>query len=100
MDNLKFNVDGSARGNPGPAGIRGVLRDSKGKVLFVLVSLFCLGFLFTCPALFCLGILLPGVALFSFWVFWVCCGRFCLLVEVWECDGLSKCQKMKPFILF
>ena len=34
MDNdLFFNVDGSARGNPGDAGIGGVLRDSTGKVL-------------------------------------------------------------------
>ncbi|KAK1549737.1 hypothetical protein Q3G72_006906 [Acer saccharum] len=30
---LKFNVDGSALGKPGPARIGGVLRDSKGKVL-------------------------------------------------------------------
>ena len=30
---LKFNVDGSARGSPGQAGIGGVLRDSGGKVL-------------------------------------------------------------------
>ncbi|KAK3211007.1 hypothetical protein Dsin_015713 [Dipteronia sinensis] len=30
---LKFNVDGSVRGKPGPAGIGGVLRDSNGKVL-------------------------------------------------------------------
>ncbi|KAK3189252.1 hypothetical protein Dsin_028813 [Dipteronia sinensis] len=30
---LKFNVDGSSRGKPGPAGIRGVLRNSEGKIL-------------------------------------------------------------------
>ncbi|KAK3219243.1 hypothetical protein Dsin_013213 [Dipteronia sinensis] len=30
---LKFNVDGSARGNPGNAGIGGVLIDNTGKVL-------------------------------------------------------------------
>ncbi|KAK3219103.1 hypothetical protein Dsin_013073 [Dipteronia sinensis] len=30
---LKFNIDGSKLGKPGPAGIRGVLRDSSGKVL-------------------------------------------------------------------
>ncbi|KAK3175707.1 hypothetical protein Dsin_032594, partial [Dipteronia sinensis] len=30
---LKFNVDGFALGKPRPAGIRGVLRDSSGKVL-------------------------------------------------------------------
>ncbi|KAK3219249.1 hypothetical protein Dsin_013219 [Dipteronia sinensis] len=36
---LKFNVDGSVRGNLGPAGIGGVLRDSRGKVL-CLFSLF------------------------------------------------------------
>ncbi|KAK3199586.1 hypothetical protein Dsin_023001 [Dipteronia sinensis] len=33
MDTLKFNVDGSSRGKPGPSGIGGVLRDSNGKVL-------------------------------------------------------------------
>jgi hypothetical protein len=32
-DELSFNVDGSARGNPRDAGIGGVLRDSSGKVL-------------------------------------------------------------------
>ena len=32
-DGLKFNVDGSARGKPGPAGIGGVLRISDGKIL-------------------------------------------------------------------
>ncbi|KAK3226913.1 hypothetical protein Dsin_006775 [Dipteronia sinensis] len=32
-DDLKFNVDGSALGKPGPVGIGGVLRDSNGKVL-------------------------------------------------------------------
>ncbi|KAK3170499.1 hypothetical protein Dsin_032530 [Dipteronia sinensis] len=30
---FKFNVDGSSRGNPGSAGIGGVLRDSSGKIL-------------------------------------------------------------------
>ncbi|KAK3219135.1 hypothetical protein Dsin_013105 [Dipteronia sinensis] len=30
VDSLKFNVDGSSRGNLGPAVIGGVLRDSKG----------------------------------------------------------------------
>ena len=30
---FKFNVDGSARGNPGSAGIGGVLRDFRGKVI-------------------------------------------------------------------
>ncbi|KAK3206435.1 hypothetical protein Dsin_020481 [Dipteronia sinensis] len=39
MGTFKFNVDGSARGSPGMAGIGGVLRDSKGKV----VCLFSLG---------------------------------------------------------
>ncbi|KAK3218345.1 hypothetical protein Dsin_012315 [Dipteronia sinensis] len=33
MDTLKFNVDGSARGSPGMAGIGGVMRDSRGKVV-------------------------------------------------------------------
>ena len=28
-----FNVDGSSRGKPGPTGMGGVLRDSKGKVI-------------------------------------------------------------------
>lgn len=32
---LKFNVDGAARGKPGPAGIGGVLRNYKGEVLFM-----------------------------------------------------------------
>ncbi|KAK3218848.1 hypothetical protein Dsin_012818 [Dipteronia sinensis] len=32
-DALKVNVDGSARGNPGSAGIGGVMRDNSGKVL-------------------------------------------------------------------
>ncbi|KAK3204962.1 hypothetical protein Dsin_019008 [Dipteronia sinensis] len=41
-EGLKFNVDGSSRGNPDPARIGGVLRDSRGKVL-CLFSLF-LGF--------------------------------------------------------
>ncbi|KAK3211066.1 hypothetical protein Dsin_015772 [Dipteronia sinensis] len=31
---LKFNIDGSARDKPGPAGIGGVLRDHKGKVCY------------------------------------------------------------------
>ena len=35
LETLKFNVDGSARGAPGHAGIGGVLRDSCGKVLCV-----------------------------------------------------------------
>ena len=30
---LKFNVDGAARGKPGPSGIGGVLRNSEGFVL-------------------------------------------------------------------
>ncbi|KAK3205589.1 hypothetical protein Dsin_019635 [Dipteronia sinensis] len=30
-DRLKFNVDGSARGKPGPTGVGGVLRDSTGQ---------------------------------------------------------------------
>ncbi|KAK3231064.1 hypothetical protein Dsin_002945 [Dipteronia sinensis] len=38
-DRLKFNVDGSAIGKPGPAGVGGVLRDSNGKVL-CMFSLF------------------------------------------------------------
>ncbi|KAK3227433.1 hypothetical protein Dsin_007295 [Dipteronia sinensis] len=36
---LKFNVDGSVRGKPGPAGIGGVLRDDYGRIL-CLFSLF------------------------------------------------------------
>ena len=32
---LKFNVDGAARGKPGPAGVGGVLRDHKGDVLLM-----------------------------------------------------------------
>eukprot|EP00268_Persea_americana_P068029 TRINITY_DN9427_c0_g3_i1.p1 TRINITY_DN9427_c0_g3~~TRINITY_DN9427_c0_g3_i1.p1 ORF type:complete len:256 (+),score=22.30 TRINITY_DN9427_c0_g3_i1:1157-1924(+) len=32
---LKFNVDGAARGKPGPASIGGVLRNSRGEVLFM-----------------------------------------------------------------
>ncbi|KAK2638655.1 hypothetical protein Ddye_026450 [Dipteronia dyeriana] len=32
-ESLKFNVDGSLRGNPGPAGIGEVLRDSRGKII-------------------------------------------------------------------
>ncbi|XVE98564.1 hypothetical protein REPUB_Repub03eG0116800 [Reevesia pubescens] len=35
IEGLKFNVDGSARGKPGPAGCGGILRDSKGVVLGV-----------------------------------------------------------------
>lgn len=30
---IKFNVDGSVMGQPGISGIRGVLRDAKGKIL-------------------------------------------------------------------
>lgn len=37
---LKFNVDGSARGSPGLAGMGGVLRDEREKIL-------CLFFLFS-----------------------------------------------------
>ncbi|KAK3175425.1 hypothetical protein Dsin_032739 [Dipteronia sinensis] len=33
FNNLKFNIDGSAKGKPGLAGIGGVLRDHKGRVL-------------------------------------------------------------------
>ena len=40
---LKFNVDGFARGKPGPAGCGGVLRDADGKVLA----------LFSCPVESC-----------------------------------------------
>ncbi|KAK3193998.1 hypothetical protein Dsin_025308 [Dipteronia sinensis] len=32
FSSLKFNVDGSSRGNPGDSGIGGVLRDGSGKV--------------------------------------------------------------------
>ena len=32
---LKINTDGSSKGNPGPAGIGGVGRDSKGDIQFV-----------------------------------------------------------------
>ena len=32
---LKFNVDGAARGKPGPANIGGILRNYKGDVLFM-----------------------------------------------------------------
>ena len=32
---IKFNVDGAAKGKPGPAGIGGVLRNDKGEVLFM-----------------------------------------------------------------
>ena len=32
IGSLKFNVDGSSKGKPGPAGIGGVLRDCSGKV--------------------------------------------------------------------
>ena len=32
---FKFNVDGAARGKPGPAGIGGVLRNCNGDVLFM-----------------------------------------------------------------
>ncbi|KAI9161242.1 hypothetical protein LWI28_015677 [Acer negundo] len=37
---LKFNVDGSAKGKPGPVGIGGVLRDSRGKILCLFFSFF------------------------------------------------------------
>ena len=30
---LKFNVDGSAYGNPGPAGCGGILRNERGRIL-------------------------------------------------------------------
>ncbi|KAK2655849.1 hypothetical protein Ddye_008901 [Dipteronia dyeriana] len=40
-DDLMFNVDGSIRGSPGWAGMGGVLRDSRGKVLCMFS--FCLG---------------------------------------------------------
>ena len=39
VGSLKFNVDGAARGKPGPAGCGGVLRDANGKVMA----------LFSCP---------------------------------------------------
>ena len=32
---LNFNVDGATRGKLGPAGIRGVLRNNKGEVIFL-----------------------------------------------------------------
>ncbi|KAK3223312.1 hypothetical protein Dsin_010337 [Dipteronia sinensis] len=35
---LKFNVDGSSRGNPGPAGIGGVLRKHDGAMLGIFSS--------------------------------------------------------------
>ncbi|KAK1583559.1 hypothetical protein Q3G72_024995 [Acer saccharum] len=35
---LKFNVDGSSRGNPGPSGIGGILRNSVGDVLCMFSS--------------------------------------------------------------
>ncbi|KAK3226182.1 hypothetical protein Dsin_006044 [Dipteronia sinensis] len=35
LDGLKFNVDGSARGKPGPTGMCGVLRDANGKILCI-----------------------------------------------------------------
>ncbi|KAK1562591.1 hypothetical protein Q3G72_014539 [Acer saccharum] len=35
---LKFNVDGSSRGNPGPSGIGGIMRDSKGDILCIFSS--------------------------------------------------------------
>ncbi|KAK3210490.1 hypothetical protein Dsin_015196 [Dipteronia sinensis] len=35
---LKFNVDGSVKGKNGPAGIGGVLRDSRGKILCTFSS--------------------------------------------------------------
>ncbi|KAK3206963.1 hypothetical protein Dsin_021009 [Dipteronia sinensis] len=33
VNGLKFNVDGSSRGKPGPAGIGGVLRNANGRIL-------------------------------------------------------------------
>ena len=41
LEALKFNLDGLARGKPGPAGIGGVLRDYRGKVLCLF--LICVG---------------------------------------------------------
>ncbi|KAK3218921.1 hypothetical protein Dsin_012891 [Dipteronia sinensis] len=38
IDDLTFNVDGSTIGNPGMAGIRGVLRDASGKILCLFSS--------------------------------------------------------------
>ena len=37
-EDLFFNIDGSAKGSPGEAGIGGVLRDSRGKVLGLFSS--------------------------------------------------------------
>lgn len=34
-ESLKFIVDSTARGKPGPAGIEGVLQNQKGEVLFL-----------------------------------------------------------------
>ena len=38
LDSLKFNVDGSAKGKLGPAGIGGVLRDCKAAAKAVFLS--------------------------------------------------------------
>ncbi|KAK3188625.1 hypothetical protein Dsin_028186 [Dipteronia sinensis] len=38
LDALKFNVNGSVRGSPGPTGMRGVLCDSGGKILCLFSS--------------------------------------------------------------
>ncbi|KAK2636400.1 hypothetical protein Ddye_031192 [Dipteronia dyeriana] len=38
FNRLKFNVDGSSLGKPGPAGIGGVLRDCKGKNIKVVID--------------------------------------------------------------
>ncbi|KAK3200035.1 hypothetical protein Dsin_012678 [Dipteronia sinensis] len=38
INGLKFNVDGSSRGKPGPAGIGGVLRNSNCKILCLFSS--------------------------------------------------------------
>ncbi|KAK3218963.1 hypothetical protein Dsin_012933 [Dipteronia sinensis] len=40
---LKFNVDGSSRDNPGPSGIGGIMRDSKGYILCMFSSYFGFG---------------------------------------------------------
>ena len=33
---MKINTDGSSRGNPGPASIGGIGRDSQGSVIFII----------------------------------------------------------------
>ena len=35
---LKFNVDGSAYGNPGPAGCGGILHNERGRILALFSS--------------------------------------------------------------